>query len=228
MHGLGSSLTRLNNKVDFSAVAEITRTFFELLLDLKLLNRQESTPEDIEKFRAFPEVERFRRGDKLLEFQAKNPGIEEKACFTGEFQKKFVESPGKRDEIELKIVSLWGKTKKGTINWPDHWTGLPVRRRAELFGTIYVQKYLEIYSILSWFVHAGNASYAGLSEQSLEGIYGVSMNISRLMYIEGLLLCSYSFSLNKVIENFSPVIEFLKDAPKEILIDYEIRKAKAQ
>lgn len=54
------------------------------------------------------------------------------------------------------------------------------------------------------------------------------MNISRLMYIEGLLLCSYSFSLNKVIENFSPVIEFLKDAPKEILIDYEIRKAKAQ
>jgi Family of unknown function (DUF5677) len=226
IHALGSSLTRLNNKIDFCAVAPIARTIFELLLDLKLLVRQEFTQEDIEKFRAFPEIERFRRPDKLLEFQTKNPGIEEKSCFPGEFQKKLVESPGKRDEIESKIVSLWGKTKNGKINWPDHWTGLSVRSRAELFGSIYEQKYLEIYSILSWYVHSGNASYAGLSQQSLEWIYGVSMDISRLMYIEGLLLCSYSFSLNKVIENFSPVIEFLKDAPKEILIEYEKRNAK--
>jgi hypothetical protein len=226
IHALGSSLTRLNNTIDFCAVATIARTLFELLLDLKLLTRQMSTQEDIEKFRAFSEVDRFRRADKVLEFQTKNPGIEEKSYFPGEFRMKFVEFPGKRDEIESKTVSLWGKSKNGKINWPDHWTGISVRGRAELFGSIYEQKYLEIYSILSWYVHAGNASYAGLSQPSLEWVYGVSMNISRLMYIEGLLLCSSIFSLNQAIENFSPVIEFLKDAPKEILIEYEKRNAK--
>ena len=37
MHALASSLTRLNNKVDFNAIAVIARSIFVVLIDLKLL-----------------------------------------------------------------------------------------------------------------------------------------------------------------------------------------------
>jgi len=74
-------------------------------------------------------------------------------------------------------------------------------------------------------VHSGNASYAAFSESTLEGVYGISMNISRKMYIEALLLCAKIFSLGYVVEGFSQVVDFLKNAPEKILIEYALRKA---
>jgi hypothetical protein len=79
---------------------------------------------------------------------------------------------------------------------------------------------------LSWFVHSGNAGYAGLSESSLEWVYGISMNISRKMYIEALEMCAKTFSLNHTINGFSQVIESLKNAPEKILIDHGLRKSR--
>jgi Family of unknown function (DUF5677) len=167
-HALGSSLTRLNDKPDFSAAAIISRTMFELLLDIKILASPSLTSNELEKFRAFVEVERFRKASKLLEYQSQHPGIEKDSNFNAGFRKQFVEAPGKRDAVESLVLSLWGKNKKGKPNWPDHWTGDSVRERAKRFGPLYEQEYLELYSLLSWYVHSGNASYAGLSESTLE------------------------------------------------------------
>jgi hypothetical protein len=50
------------------------------------------------------------------------------------------------------------------------------------------------------------------------------MNISRKMYIEALVLCAKTFSLNSVIEGFSEVIDFLKNAPENILIYNQIKE----
>jgi len=225
MHALTSSLSRLNNKLDFNAAATISRTVFELLLDIKILTSSSLTPNELEKFRAFAEIERFRKASKLLEFQAQNPGLETNSYFQGSFRKQFVEAPGKRALVESKVKSLWGNNKNESPKWPDHWYGSSVRDRAKLFGPLYEQEYLEIYSLLSCYVHSGNASYATFSESTLEGVYGISMNISREMYIEALLLCAKTFSLGYVVEGFFQVVDFLKNAPEKILIESALRKA---
>jgi hypothetical protein len=225
MHVLGSSLTRLNNKLDFSAVATIARTMFELLLDIKILASPSLTSNELERFRAFSGVERFRKSSNLLKLQVQHPGIEKDSIFDDSIRKQFVESPGRQGAVESQVVSLWGKNKNKP-KWPDHWTGSSVRDRAKLFGPFYEQEYLEIYSLLSWFVHSGNAGYAGLSESSLEWVYGISMNISRKMYIEALEMCAKTFSLNHTINGFSQVIESLKNAPEKILIDHGLRKSR--
>jgi len=223
MHALTSSLSRLNNKLDFNATATIARTIFELLLDIKILASPSLTPNELERFRAFAEIERFQKARKLLEFQAQHPGLDSNSYFHGDFRKQFVEAPGKQESVESMVKLLWGD-KKGKPKWPDHWHGSSVRARAKLFGPSYEQEYLEIYSLLSCYVHSGNASYAGFSESTLEAIYGISMNISRKMYIEALLLCAKTFSLSHAVNGFSEVVDFLKNAPKKILIDFELGK----
>ncbi|MCB0324677.1 MAG: hypothetical protein KDD69_13940 [Bdellovibrionales bacterium] len=61
MHALASSLARLNNKIDFNGAALIARTMFELLVDLRFLTSPNVTSEDIERFREFAVVDRFRK-----------------------------------------------------------------------------------------------------------------------------------------------------------------------
>ncbi len=51
MHALASSLTRLNNKLDFNAIAIIARTLFEVLIDLKLLI--DASDKEIANFQVF-------------------------------------------------------------------------------------------------------------------------------------------------------------------------------
>lgn len=223
MHALASSLTRLNNKLDFNAIAVIARTLFEVLIDLKLLTN--ASDEGMARFRAFPKVDRFKKAKALLEFQGANPGVERQSFFDPKVRKDFVEAPGKQDEIENDVKALWGITSKGEPSWPGHWSHLNFKDRVKSFGAAYEQEYLEIYSLLSWYVHAGTAGYAGFSEQGLEAVYGISLKLSRRMYIEGLIICATIFHLSKAIEKFSQVMDFLENAPKQFLIDLGIKKA---
>ncbi len=222
MHALASSLTRLNRPIDFNAIAIIARTLFEVLIDLRLLIN--ASNDDIAKFRAFPKVDRFRKAKALLEFQAANPGIESQSFFDAAVRKTFVTTTGKQDEIEAEVKALWGTTRKGEPSWPGHWTQLNFKDRVKSFGPAYEQEYLEIYSLLSWYVHAGSAGYAGFSEKGLDAVYGISLKLSGRMYMEGLILCAHAFHLSKAIEEFSQVVEFLKDAPRQFLIDLGLER----
>lgn len=157
VHALGSSLSRLNHVLDFNASAIIRRTLYELLLDLKLLYSDDATKKYVEKFHAFPGINRFRTAQKISEFQHKNPGVETHAFFSGDARKKLLTTPGNSTKVETQVQTLWGRNKRGKLKWPNHWSGLSIRERAEKFGIIYEQEYLEIYGLLSSYTHAGSA-----------------------------------------------------------------------
>jgi hypothetical protein len=72
--------------------------------------------------------------------------------------------------------------------------------------------------------HSGSSAYAGLSEEALESVYGNSLELSRKMYIQSLLICSKPFNLQSGIESFKPIVSFLKNAPNEIMIEYGFKK----
>lgn len=220
VHVLGSSQTRLNNSKDFNAVAINCRTLFELLLDLKLLSAKGSTDTDIKRFHAFPKFDRFKAAKRLSKFQTKNPGVESEVLLD-KLRQDFLSNIDE-DEIESQVGSLWGVKKNGKSILPIHWSGMNIRERAEHFGAIYIQKYLEIFWWLSSYVHSGSSAYAGLSAKVLEVVYGVSLDISRKIYLESLIICSKTFFLFQAIKDFSQIVEFIRNAPKKILIDYAL------
>lgn len=182
--------------MDFNAVAIICRTIFELLLDLKLLSAKESNEEEVEKFYNFPRVDMFRASKRLRDFQAENPDIKAKALLGNEIRQHFLEDI---DEIGLETLvgNLWGKTKKGKPNWPKHWSGMNVHDRAAIFGAYYVQNYLELFWLLSRYVHSGSGAYQGLSAESLEATYGICLDLSRKMYADSLEILSDTFGQKK-------------------------------
>lgn len=226
-HALASSLVRLNQKIDFNAVAGIARIMFELLLDIKLLSGPMNGQLDLDRFLAFPEVNRYRMANRIVDLQKKHPDLVNHSFFASDKRKEFVDAPGKATSISAKVVSLWGNTQKGNPNWPEHWSGFSIRKRAEKFGPTYEQVYLEIYSFLSSYSHAGSEAYSGLSEETLESVYGMSLEYGRHIYIESIVICSNVFKIGKGIESFSQVVKFLEDASKIILTKHCMKKIKS-
>ena len=226
IHALACSLVRLNQKIDFNAVAVIARTLFELLLDIKLLSSPNIKQKELDRFFAFSEIDRFRKARRIVDLQNKHPELVNNSLLDSTKRKEFVEKTGVKDAIELKVDDLWGRNKKEKLNWPNHWSGSTIKKRAEINGPLYEQEYLEVYSLLSSYAHGGSSAYSGLSQKALESVYGISLEYARKMYIESLLICSDFFNLKDGIVSFSQVITFLKNAPKEILTKYYLKKIK--
>ncbi len=223
-HSLASSGTRLNNKLDFVAVAGNARTLFELLLDMKILCAPNLPQQTLDQFGAFAQVDRFKKARKLVELQKKNLGLDKNSFFDAKTRKEFVDTPGKVATIERKVESLWGRDAKGKLRWPHHWSGLSVADRSKRFGPIYEQEYLEIYSLLCSYAHSGNSAYANLSDSALESLYGIALKLTRQIYLEVLLIVAKIFSLSKSIDSFTKIVRYLEDAPKHILLEYGLEK----
>lgn len=224
VHALARSLVRLNNRVDFNAVAIITRTMLELIIDLKLLARSDITEKELDQFFSFPDIDHFRVADQVNEFQKDHPELRDQSLLDSSVRQEFVRSSLEKGEIEGKLSTLWNVSRAKGLRQLYHWSGLSVRKRAERLGPLYEQKYLEDYSILSWYTHGGNSAYFGFSEKALESVYGIFLEYSRKLYIESLLISSKVFNLREGITGFSQVIAFLKEAPRKLLIEYGLNR----
>ena len=143
IHALASSLVRLNQKIDFNAVAVIARTLFELLLDIKLLSSPSIKQKELDRFFSFSEIDRFRKARRIIDLQNKHPELVNNSLLDSTKRKEFVEQTVIKDAIELKVKSLWGKGKKRKLRWPNYWSGSTIKERAKANGPIYEQEYLE-------------------------------------------------------------------------------------
>ena len=74
MHALIYSLITMNKILHFQNTAAATRSLFELLIDLKIINKDE-TGEDTAKFHAFSEIERFRVANIAVNFLKTNKSV---------------------------------------------------------------------------------------------------------------------------------------------------------
>ena len=61
---LGSAMT-MNRLDHFQSVAALTRSLFELLLDMKIL-AADKTGDAVNRYNEFPEIERYRRAEQLI------------------------------------------------------------------------------------------------------------------------------------------------------------------
>jgi hypothetical protein len=118
---LGFAIT-MNRLDHFQSVAALTRSLFELLLDMKTL-AADKTGDAVKRYNKFPEIERYRRAEQLIAFDTKHPdGIKQDLTV----QRAFVSDPAR----QARVMNAIGPKRK----YPDHWSGINARDRARNVG----------------------------------------------------------------------------------------------
>jgi hypothetical protein len=150
------SILALNRLDRFQTVASVTRSLFELWLDLIVLVG-DATGDAVRRYNEFPEIERYRVAEQLIKFSNSKP---QALRMDISAQRAFHDDPQRGQ----RIASLAPANTKGRHQYPDHWTGKNVRQRAIDSGQ--EQMYVEAYFLLSWYVHAGATGTAGMSRET--------------------------------------------------------------
>lgn len=145
------SVEKLNQTRDMQGVGTAARSIFEHYLDLKWF---QSFPEDLDldRFWAFPEVERYWAAKKAVEHKAASTASQLNDLPYQEFVKR---ADAGSEPVPAKVARLWGVNNKNQPRWPrDHWTGVrSLRQRAAKLGPEFEDTYVQIYPTLCTLIH---------------------------------------------------------------------------
>lgn len=153
MHLLLGSAVTMNRLDHFQSVAALTRSLFELLLDMKII-AADKTGDAVGHYNEFPEIERYRRAEQIIKFDAQHPGQIKQDLSA---QRTFVSESARRARVTAAI----GPNKR----YPEHWSAMNARDRARQVGQEAL--YVEVYALLSWYVHAGATGTAAWAKTRL-------------------------------------------------------------
>jgi hypothetical protein len=193
------SLKKLDSSKHFQAISMLTRTLFELAVDIALLD---VIPDSCLKMLSFSEVERLRCARKIVEFKTLNPnsGVDESVYAS------YIAAEGQRiDDI-----------KKGL--WPgmdrvEHWSGKKLLKRVECLGEPYKEIYQVQYPRLSWYVHSGLTGVMGLKKDTFVAMCGVAFKSSVDSFEIILLRVIKEFRLEKGNEKIKDKLKAAKLVP---------------
>ena len=203
----------LNNTIHVQAVASATRSIYEQLLDLKLIV-DDKIDNAIEKFEAFREVEIFRIAKKFADFAKERPNVKTRPH---EKRIKYGSNRNIQEKID-KLKAKWWSTSKGPI---EHWSGYNTKQRAQLAGIDYEIFYNESFTMLSWYVHAGQVGARRRSKESLELVYGDSMRIVHEMFVDAALLIARALKITSAIPEFREWFKQLQLIPGFAILEEE-------
>lgn len=213
IHSLAVSAQKLTEGVDYIALGGIARTLFELSLDMRSFATPSVDGNMVDRYHAFAEVDRFKKAVKVANLAKTSPDILQHAWFSHEKHSSWSNDQERRDRIEAKTVALWGKTKKGRIAWPTHWSGFSIEDRAKNLGPVYELRYREWYSFLCSYTHSGNSGYADFSIETLESIHSLCLIFIADTYLECLDLLGKVIPLPQAIQSFAAAREELRKLP---------------
>jgi hypothetical protein len=135
-----TSILALNNRKHFQAHAILSRTLFELDIDIKLID---VIPNAVEKIIAFVDVDRLHCARKVEKYKASHPNSKK----DDKIEKEFIVKHSAR--IDADQARLWPKRR------PEHWSGKTIRDRAVLLGDAYEEKYEVEFPRMNWQAHSG-------------------------------------------------------------------------
>lgn len=213
------SMVVMNGPIHFQGAAAASRSLFELLLDLKILATDKSS-DSVDKFHAFPEVEKYRVAKNLVSFAAAHPRTTIHAI---KKQSNFVNAPGRKQSIDASITKHWGTTGKRKPKHPKHWTGRSVRERARKLAQRYEELYLEVYPLYSWYSHSGSTGYAGLDEKALEACFGLSHRVAQKTFLEATLICAQKMRISSAIEGLRDILDDLRLTPGKVIVEEQLK-----
>jgi len=186
------TIVALNRVEHFQSVAAATRSLFELEMDIQILFK-DTTDDATKKYHEYPEIDRYRVAEKLIDFSRKNPDALKMDI--SHQQTFYVDSA--RQQRMTKLL----KTKiSGRFQYPDHWTGKNVRDRAKDLKI--EAQYIEAYPFLSWYIHAGASGTAGMTLQGLERCFALCHRLTQRLFINATSICAKATKISDAIDDF--------------------------
>jgi hypothetical protein len=182
----------------------------------------------VEKYCEFVEVERFRYGRNLIDFNDSHPEI---AKGDDQIIREFVCQPEREKRVKETILKLWGRTGKEKIKSPKHWTGKSVIERARALGPEYEQLYIQAYPRLSWYIHTGSPGYRGIDAEALESTIALAHNLAQEVFLKAIIICAKEMKIDCAVEFLYKAINDLDNLPGKIIIEEltkHLEKAKAK
>ena len=183
------AITELKDPRHFQVAQSSARSLFELLLDVKLVIQD---PNVVEKVNAFTRVERFRRANRLNTFVNEHPSID-RSQYLAELE--HATDPATIAEIDASREKFWGRSSKGKLISPKHWSGRDVARLATDAGVEFEEMYISDYSHQSWYTHSGLAGIAGLSREGLTKAFAIAHMMSQRSFSQATEAVATAFRL---------------------------------
>jgi Family of unknown function (DUF5677) len=203
----------MNNLEHFQSVASLTRSIFELWLDLKILAKDQ-TGEDVRKYNEFPEIERYRAAEQLVDFADANPQVL-KADTSA--QRAFLANLKRKQRVDAAV----GTKAPGKRRYPEHWARKSVRARAGSLGQE-AMMYVEVYPLLSWYVHAGAPGTAGMSKGDFESMFGFCHSVIQRIFVDATATCAKTTKISS-LDYFSDWMTSIKLKTGEFIVTEQIK-----
>lgn len=213
---LGSALV-MNKLHHFISIASLTRSLFENWLDLKIL-AQDTTADSAKRYNEFPEIERYRVAKQLTRFAQTNPGV---LRIDIALQQAFHSDPQRKQRIAAAVKT----NAKGKAIYPEHWSGKNVRDRAAFVGQ--EAMYVEVYPLLSWYVHTGATGTAGLNQKSLESLFGFCHSLMQRIFVDATATCAKATKISS-IDYFYDWMRTIELKTGQIIVSEQIKQLKAK
>lgn len=215
------SLTRLNNKRDFQVALGVTRTIYELYIDMVELS---TVPIQAAKFLDYTFVAKFSAAKKLVD-ELSHQGITDPTI--GKHERAFIGDPKNQTKYQAELLKHWpskqGQAAKAPLSWTN--TNLPTRVKA--IGNAELLRYRKIYSMLCWYSHSGLVGVANLSAEGLESAMGFGHAYSQDVFYEATNLIAGVFKIYIANPNLKTAVDAYKAATAKILATY-LSKAAAR
>lgn len=181
------TLLELKSAKHFQAIVMLTRSVFELAVDIRLIGVvQDSCTKMIE----FVDLEKLKSARKAVEFKANHQGSQVDTTIYDSFIAKHA------SRIEAARRTLWPNTKR-----LSHWSGLEFPDRVKLLNPPFEEIYAAHYPHLSWQVHSGLTGIVNLAAEAFTVMCGLAFKLAADSYRETLLTMIEEFNLEKVNPN---------------------------
>jgi hypothetical protein len=162
------SMLSLRYAKDFQAIAMITRSLFELAVDIRLI---EQIPDAIVKIAAFSEVEKLRAARRIIAYKTAHPD----AAIDTTVVTLFIRNEEERIKTERERLWDVGAEVK-------HWSGMSLRDRSAMLGNPFDEAYKLKYAQLSWYTHAAGLTGFDLKTSSYEKLATTHHYLAIQMY----------------------------------------------
>jgi hypothetical protein len=193
------TLLELKSAKHFQAVVMLTRSVFELAVDIRLIGVvQDSCAKMIE----FVDLEKLKSARKVVEFKANHPGSQVDTTIYD----SFIANHASR--IDAVRRTLWPNTKR-----LSHWSGLEFPERVKLLDPPFEEIYAAHYPHLSWQVHSGLTGVVNLPAEAFTVMCGLAFKLAADSYRETLLTMIEEFKLEKANPNVKAKLEAAKFMP---------------
>ena len=209
------SLLALNNPTHFQAAAMLSRSLFELAVDIKLIDK---IPGGWLKMVFFVEIEKLRSARKMIDFARLNPG----RTFDVSLQTEFVAKNAGR--IEQNQKTLWpSKKPKAQPSDLKHWSSKDLSQRAALLGDPFDEMYNSQYPRLSWYVHSGLTGVLNLPSEFFPMVHGYALSLCMSCYSQILESVIHEFKIHLADDKIHKTLKYATLLPFTKTPEDEVR-----